>query len=60
MKKLLTTIGAAGMTILGASAADYHWTGAAGNRLWSDPGNWEKGDRFQDRNLPGGKTVGLK
>ena len=41
MKKLLTTIGAAGMTILGASAADYHWTGAAGNRLWSDPGNWE-------------------
>ena len=24
-----------------AIAADYHWTGAAGNRLWSDPGNWE-------------------
>lgn len=26
---------------LSAMAADYHWTGAAGNRLWSDPGNWE-------------------
>jgi len=23
------------------SAADYHWTGAAGNGLWSDAGNWE-------------------
>ena len=41
MKKLLILTCAAGMTILGASAADYHWTGAAGNRLWSDPGNWE-------------------
>ena len=29
------------MMALGASAADYHWTGKAGNRLWSDPENWE-------------------
>lgn len=41
MKRLLMTIGAAGMMILGASAADYHWTGAAGDHLWSTPGNWE-------------------
>ena len=30
------------MMVLGVSAADYHWTGAAGNCLWSDSGNWEK------------------
>ena len=26
---------------LSAAAADYHWTGAAGDHLWSTPGNWE-------------------
>ena len=40
MKRMLMTIGAAGMMILGASAADYHWTGAAGDHLWSSAGNW--------------------
>lgn len=25
---------------LGAFAADYHWTGAAGDHLWSTAGNW--------------------
>ena len=40
MKRLLMTIGAAGMMILGASAADYHWTGAAGDHLWSNATNW--------------------
>ncbi|MBR3087214.1 MAG: LamG domain-containing protein [Kiritimatiellae bacterium] len=26
---------------IGAQAADYHWTGAAGDHLWSTAGNWE-------------------
>ena len=39
MKRLLLILAAAFATV--CQAADYHWTGAAGNRLWSDPGNWE-------------------
>ena len=39
MKRHLTICAAVVATM--CHAADYHWTGAAGNCLWSDPGNWE-------------------
>ena len=39
MKKLLIIGGMAVTTI--CHAADYHWTGAAGDHLWSTAGNWE-------------------
>ena len=37
-------IATAGFAVLlcgAAMGADYHWTGAAGNHLWSTAGNWE-------------------
>ena len=37
----LAALAAMGAAVIGAQAADYHWTGAAGNGLWSDAGNWE-------------------
>jgi hypothetical protein len=37
----VTTIAAIAAFACSASAADCHWTGAAGDRLWSSAGNWE-------------------
>ena len=33
-----------GAAVIGAQAADYHWTGAAGDHLWSTAGNWNDSD----------------
>ena len=36
-----TALAAGMLSCVNVFGADYHWTGAAGNRLWSDPRNWE-------------------
>lgn len=35
----LAALAAIGAAAIGAQAADYHWTGAARDHLWSNAGN---------------------